>query len=114
MFLEHSLQSALARLAVISEQQPIYRQFVVGGASVFSDALSLCHSELGYVDRVLLTRILSPNFDECDVFMPDFTSSDKSWRRAEYLQLKEWADFEVPEGVQEAKGIEFEFQMWVR
>src|ERR1700738_824954 len=70
--LEQSLQAASTRLATGSHPEQIHRQFIIGGASMYSGTLALNNSEMGYVDRVMLTRILSPSFDECDVFMPDF------------------------------------------
>lgn len=71
------------------------------------------------MERVLLTRIISPSFEECDVFMPDFLAETNEagvpvWERATHDALKEWVGFEVPEGEQEEKGIQYEFQMWVR
>ena len=29
-------------------------------------------------------------------------------------ELSRWAQFDVPAGVQEEKGVQYEFQMWVR
>lgn len=71
------------------------------------------------LDRILLTRIMSPAFDQCDVFMPDFladrTSNDGlGWVRASHADLQTWVDFEIPEGLQEENGIQYEFQMWLR
>ena len=73
-----------------------------------------------FVDRILLTRILSPSFEDCDVFMPNFQGSDFTneesipWKKASHGELQEWVGFEVPEGVQEEKGVKYEFQMWTR
>ena len=64
------------------------------------------------VDRVLLTRILSPEFNECNVLMPDFLTSH--WKRSTHAELEEWVGFEVSEGEQEENGVKYEFQMWVR
>lgn len=38
----------------------------------------------------------------------------KPWRRASHDELKEYAGFDVPEGIQEEKGVQYEFQMWTR
>lgn len=52
--------------------------------------------------------------------MPDFEKDEgrngegKVWRRASHEDLREWVGFEVPEGIQEEKGVQYEFQMWVR
>jgi dihydrofolate reductase len=64
-----------------------------------------------------LTRILSPDFEECDVFLPDElkeTGLKNAWTKAAHDQFVEWAGVEVPEGVQEEKGVKYEFQMWTR
>lgn len=68
------------------------------------------------VDRVLLTRVLSPDFD-CDVFLNDFLQEKEGkteWRRASHKDLQDWVGFGVPEGEQEENGVKYEFQMWVR
>jgi len=89
----------------------VHRQFVIGGASLYAETLALSSSST-FVDRVLLTRILSPTFQDCDVYMPDFLSSN--WVRAKHEELKAWTGIEVPEGIQEENGVEYEFQMWLR
>jgi dihydrofolate reductase len=73
------------------------------------------------VNRVLLTRIVCPDFDDCDVFMPNFLSEaleiDRvsfEWRRASHEELQNWVGFDVATGIQEEKGVQYEFQMWVR
>jgi dihydrofolate reductase len=113
--LRSSLQSAIQCLENFPAT-PIHRTFLIGGASVYAEGLALPRTETGaaYVDRILLTRILSPAFDECDVFMPDFAAEDDKWKRADQVELAEWAGFDVPAGVQEENGVEYEFQMWVR
>lgn len=115
--LAKDLQSALE---VIEKQKPtekpVHRGFIIGGASLYSETLSLSSATSASVDRVLLTRILSPNFDECDTFMPNFleVGDGKQWTRASHDALQEWVGFDVPEGVQEENGISYEFQMWTR
>ncbi|KIM48222.1 hypothetical protein M413DRAFT_439942 [Hebeloma cylindrosporum] len=94
----------------------LHRGFIIGGATVYAESLALPMSSTEpIVDRVLLTRILSPEFNECDVFMPDFLTSEKThWRKSTHSDLEEWVGFEVPEGEQEENGVKYEFQMWVR
>jgi len=51
--------------------------------------------------------------------MPDFlayqTSEDGlGWQRALHEELEAWVGFDIPEGVQEENGTQYEFQMWVR
>ena len=91
-----------------------------------------------------MTRIHHPEFPQCDVFMPEFRSPEQraeeaerpgqsqagsenlggaiytniqngaDWRRCTNAELRAWAGFEVPEGIQEEKGVSYEFQMWER
>ncbi|TFY74208.1 hypothetical protein EWM64_g9803 [Hericium alpestre] len=119
--LQPDLGSALHRLSNVDESStPIHRRFVIGGESLYAEALALPASPGGsFVDRILLTRVLSPAFEACDVFMPDFLSQTETevggpWRRASHGELQEWVGGDIPEGVQEEKGIQYEFQMWVR
>ena len=97
-------------------EAPVHRSFVIGGASLYRDTLSLAPGTGAFVDRVLLTRILEPAFENCDVFMPDFldAAGGGSWRRASHGELEEWVGFEVAAGTQEENGVQYEFQMWVR
>lgn len=112
--LEHDLKSALSRVenpTSASSSSPIRRAFIIGGASLYSEALGL---STDVVDHILLTRIVSPDFEQCDVFMPDFLSGKGRWKRVNHAALEEWVGFEVVEGVQEEDGVKYEFQMWVR
>ncbi|KAF9511686.1 hypothetical protein BS47DRAFT_1346447 [Hydnum rufescens UP504] len=81
---------------------------------------------IGEANRILLTRILEPDFD-CDVLFPEFRpdrdgdspsrenhEGESGWRRADHETLVEWVGFDVPQGIQEEKGVKYEFQMWVR
>jgi len=86
------------------------RVFVIGGAQLYTAALPLA-------ERVLLTRIIEPAFEECDVFMPDFISGDGGggeWTRAPHDALCDWVGFEVPSGVREERGVKYGFEMWIR
>jgi dihydrofolate reductase len=87
----------------------------MGGAQIYSESLALPLSSKGpSVDRILMTRILSPEFD-CDVFLDNFEKEGKGeWKREPHKALQEWVGFEVPEGEQEENGIKYEFQMWSR
>lgn len=115
LFLYNSLGSALDLLSEL----PTHRAFVIGGVSLYTDTLALPVSSSGFVDRVLLTRISSPAFKDCDVYLPDFLSDKNSegnsvWTRARHEELKEWTGLDVPQGVQAENGVEYEFQMWTR
>ena len=93
----------------------INRRFIIGGASVYREILALEPSapQSFVVDRILLTRILSPAFEDCDVFFPEFRTGP-GWSQATHEALEAWVGFEVAKGVQIENGIEYEFQMWIR
>lgn len=110
----------------------IDRRFLIGGAQLYRHALTSSQKQYT-LDRILLTRILEPEFPECDVFLPEFRSEaqiaeenavspaettemegSSRWRRAAHEELSSWVGFDVPSGVQEEKGIKYQFQMWVR
>lgn len=115
LFLCNSLGSALDLLSEL----PVHRVFIIGGMSVYTDTFGLPPSLNTFVDRVLLTRISSPTFEDCDVHLPDFLSNKNSegsaiWTRAGHEELKEWTGLNVPQGTQTEKGVEYEFQMWTR
>lgn len=104
---ETSLLAAFDRLKTLEQ---VHRHFIIGGASLYTESLALPPSGPAFVDRLLLTRILSPEF-ECDTFMADIT---QEWRKTDHQSLVEWVGFEVAEGVQEENGVQYEFQMWIR
>lgn len=79
---------------------------MIGGARLYAAALP-------QAERVLLTRILEPAFD-CDVFMPDFIGDGREWMRAPHDALNDCVGFKVPSGVQEERGVKYEFEMWIR
>jgi len=115
LFLRDSLGPALDLLS----ETPIHRAFVIGGVSLYADTLALPSSSNAFVDRVLLTRISSPAFQDCDVHLPNFLSDTNSegsavWSRAGHEELKEWTGLDVPQDVQTENGVEYEFQMWTR
>jgi dihydrofolate reductase len=98
-------------------RESIHRVFVIGGASVYTEALELRNEAGFWVDRILLTHIISPSFEDCNVFFPDVWKPESSlskWRRSNHQELEKWLGVEVSAGVQEEKGVEYEYQMWVR
>ena len=119
--LHADLQSALAQFRPEHSdkaEQSVDRIFVIGGATLYKETLELPPSTPAFVDRILLTRIISPSFEECDVFLPDFRRNGEEvvnpWSRSSHAELQAWVGFDVPEGVQEEKGVRYEFQMWTR
>jgi dihydrofolate reductase len=132
-FIANNLQSALARL----NDPNIHRAFIIGGAYLYRETLKLAPATLippaashldpatdstPYVDRILLTRVVAPEFEDCDVFMPEFRGPEfqgsleraGKWVQASHAELREWVEVDVVEGVQEENGVKYEFQMWTR
>jgi dihydrofolate reductase len=100
---------------------PLHRYFVIGGAGLYSEVLDLSAVEGPAVDRLLLTRVLEPAFEDCDTFVDELAQMTDgaareggAWAHAAHSELCDWVGFEVPEGPQEEKGVRYEFQMWVR
>ncbi len=85
------------------------RVFVIGGARLYATVLPLA-------ERVLVTRITEPSFEECDVFMPDFIggAGGGKWSRVPHEALCAWVGFDVPGGMQEERGVKYEYEMWIR
>ncbi|KAG2751971.1 dihydrofolate reductase [Suillus brevipes Sb2] len=114
------LCSNLTSAVELASQAGIHRRFIIGGVSLFTETLNSTSSNSMscIADRVLLTRILAPDFPQCDVFMPDFLGASEegetTWKQATHDELVQWTGFDVPAGVQEEKGVSYEFQMWLR
>jgi dihydrofolate reductase len=114
------LCSNLTSAVELASQAGIHRRFIIGGVSLFTETLNptSSNSMSCIADRVLLTRILAPDFPQCDVFMPDFLGASEEgeteWKQATHDELVQWTGFDVPAGVQEEKGVSYEFQMWLR
>ncbi|GAA5928302.1 hypothetical protein JCM10213_005699 [Rhodosporidiobolus nylandii] len=106
---------------------PLHRAFLIGGAQLYNLVLTEMPSPTSpfIADRILLTRILT-EYPDCDTFLHDFVSDTgaegaRVWRQASHAELREWAGWEVPEGVQveedrmnKGKEVRYEYQMWVR
>ncbi|KAJ3888051.1 dihydrofolate reductase-like domain-containing protein [Lentinula edodes] len=114
------LASAMEQLRSQSDPD-VHRTFLIGGAMLYSACLQLPKtSPIAFVDRVLLTRVIAPSFDRCNVFVPDFLGEwigapdFNGWKQATPEAMSEWVGFEVPEGVQEENGVQYEYQLWVR
>lgn len=98
------------------------RVFLIGGSQIYAQCLEDTNTEQPLVDRILLTRVLEPAFDECDVFLPDFAQQtrssaggeEKAWKQSTHQELADWVGWDVPEGVVEEKGVKYRYEMWVR
>ncbi|KAJ4416793.1 hypothetical protein N0V85_002130, partial [Neurospora sp. IMI 360204] len=97
------------------EQNRVGKVFVIGGGQIYRAALELAEAK-DVTKRILLTRVLSPEF-ECDTFFPLELKEDAAgseWVRKSKQELDEFVGEEVPAGVQVENGTEYEFQMWER
>lgn len=92
------------------------------------------------LDKLMITRIHSPSFEECDVFLPEFRTSDQikkderfggiedeesaigklkplpnqDWSIASDQQFDQFIGEEVPHGIEEEKDVRYTFQLWNR
>lgn len=79
--------------------------FCIGGSQIYNEFLPI-------TNRILLTKIKYPNFDNADIKFP--VMSDKDWIRCSHQDLESFVGFPVQNGDIEENGIKFEFQMFVR
>ncbi|KAH8837247.1 hypothetical protein MCOR27_010191 [Pyricularia oryzae] len=103
-----SLPEALAYLGQLREQrQAVGKVFIIGGAQIYDVALGLPETR-----RVLFTSVMS-DF-ECDASVALRLGEGTGWRRTSKEEHDAWVGEEVPAGVQEENGTQYEFQMWER
>lgn len=115
MHLHGDLQAAIEHLNTTTGET-LHRAFIIGGASLYAEAMQASHPST-LADRALVTRITSPAFEQCDTFMPDLLGEEQKrsiWRKSTHAELVDWVGFEVPEGIQEENGVQYQFQMWIR
>jgi dihydrofolate reductase len=93
-YLFSSLEEAVS---ILSSVPSIDRLFVIGGSSVYEEAL-----KSSFCSKVYLTRI-DADF-ECDTFFPHFDDKD-------FLETKEES---VPTEIQEEKGIRYTYHVYSR
>ena len=116
-----SLQSAISSLSshipTTTHSQAhthSHRAFLIGGSQLYTQALTTSPT---LVDRVLLTRIVQPDFD-CDTHLTDFASQSdqqgKIWRPSSHAELCDWVGWQVPSGEIEEKGVRYKYEMWTR
>ncbi|KAM3073616.1 hypothetical protein ACMFMF_006819 [Clarireedia jacksonii] len=106
--LTNSLASALSLTSKLENHSG--RNFVIGGAQIYKEALGRSETK-----RILLTRILE-DF-ECDTWFPVCLGEDgvaEGWRRVGGEELSGWVGEEVQEGRREEGGVGYVFEMWVR
>ncbi|KIJ21775.1 hypothetical protein PAXINDRAFT_123931 [Paxillus involutus ATCC 200175] len=110
--LTHMFSDVKTAVDTLASQDNVHRLFIIGGTSLYQEALRPSHCAMMQADCILLTRLYAPEF-ECDVFFPDVLGGAE-WRRASHEEHSAWVGFGVPEGIQQERGVEFEYQMWVR
>lgn len=106
---------SLERLVHEGKAPSIGRAYVIGGSSVYKQAL-----ELPQTRHILLTRIRR-NYD-CDTFfpvdLPDESSSDDEWQRKSVEELRVFVGEDLREALQtecaNEESIEFEYQLYER
>jgi dihydrofolate reductase len=82
------------------------KPFVIGGAQVYATALAHARTT-----NILFINVLS-DFD-CDMFFPlDIRDPANGRVGKSYDELSELAGEEVPVGVQEEKGVRYEFELY--
>lgn len=82
-WLFRSLDEAVAFLNpgdATGQKLALSRAFVIGGAQLYSECMARSRTgDLPYavVDRLLITRILAPDFPECDAFFPEYRDAQQ-------------------------------------
>ncbi|UZJ54720.1 hypothetical protein CBS101457_004040 [Exobasidium rhododendri] len=131
-YLASSLESAVE---ILQQSYPhLSRTYLIGGAQLYTQAMEATPKN-AILDRLLITRIQDPSFDECDVFLPEFRSSsqieedekgenegkastsqktDSTWQRCSEANLDSFMGEEVEKGTIEEKGVRYRLQMWER
>lgn len=119
VIVEKSLEAALHhldRIDVQNEQEgapKLGHFFVIGGGSVYADALKSCPER---ATQVLLTKITT-DF-ECDTAFPlDLDSEDAAkagWKRCSQAELAELVGEEVTSGSRHESGVDYEFTLYRR
>lgn len=137
-----SLEQAVAHIQT-EQRSNISRTFLIGGSQLYSQAMEDMtpqSSSTAILDRLLVTRILEPEFD-CDVFLPEYRTQQQKqedesllrgeqqsdacerkpskdqqalWTKASSAEL---AAYLGPDGVEQGPvkegDVTYEFQMWL-
>lgn len=136
-----SLEQAVAHIQT-EQRSNISRTFLIGGSQLYSQAMedmTAQSSSTAILDRLLVTRILEPEFD-CDVFLPEYRTQQQkqedesllrgeqqsdaceqkqpkdqqAWTKASSAEL---AAYLGPDGVEQGPvkegDVTYEFQMWL-
>ncbi|KAF2485841.1 dihydrofolate reductase-like domain-containing protein [Neohortaea acidophila] len=114
------IASGLTTLQALVQERnlpPIGRAFIIGGSSIYEQALRLPQTT-----AILLTRI-NKDYD-CDTVFPvelpgqDKAQSDGTWQRSSLQTLRDFTGEDIPDGSiseQASDGpVEFEYQLYER
>lgn len=103
-----SIQAALTHIDQINQQgeMAIERAFVVGGSRVYREAMEMADRRV----QILLTRVEFKEADRCDAFFPEIDM--ERFKRQPLERLREVAGYQVPEGIQTSRGIDYEFMLY--
>ncbi|KAI7863136.1 dihydrofolate reductase-like domain-containing protein [Spinellus fusiger] len=104
--LSHSLEDAIS-CSIEKHSVTGGRIFILGGAEVYEQSMNLPQST-----HILLTLIHTEHTIECDSFMP--VIDPNVYRKASHLELQEFVEEIVPEGVQTHGNLEYEFLLYIR
>ena len=70
------------------------------------------------LERVLLTRIDSPAFEDCDTFVPELPTEGgtQGWKRCPEDALAKWLEggVDLARGEQVEGDVQYHFEMWER
>lgn len=100
-----------AAVSLLQSRELVARVLVIGGSSVYEEALR--HRD---TERVLLTKVLSPEY-ECDTFFPVDVENAEGWRRGSEGEWAEWTGESLGEdgGLRRREGeVEYEFCLFER
>ncbi|OWZ28427.1 dihydrofolate reductase [Cryptococcus neoformans AD2-60a] len=122
------IPSALSSLRSTTKSDRSPRIFLIGGSTLYTSSLlpstvpSLNSStstppqsfSQPLIDRILLTRILSPF--ECDAYLEDFAAHTKPdgtkiWKKTSIEEFREWIGWDIEEQVEE-KGVKYIFEIF--
>lgn len=148
LFLEHThrdapnsylVSSLEAALNLLHNTPDIHRAFLIGGSQLYTQALQSQSPHL--VQSILITRILTPQYTDCDVYLPEFRTREQvegdehlareagrqhpiqvtpvaqqAWVKQSYSDLAHLLGGEqnVQPGIVSEGEVKYEFQLWER
>ena len=120
------------------DASPMSRAFLIGGAQLYNLFLRQPSVDGFTLERLLVTRIRSPSFDDCDTFLDEFRDEEqikadaadsasssstqgiqRRWKKASHDEMLAWLGDAITEElkqsfIQEEGVVKYEMQMWSR